>query len=177
MPRIRSVLIVDDDRAVLRSCERLLESERKIYTTTDPAHARTIVRSYEPDAAIVDLRLGEESGLDLIADLRKLHPGVKIALLSGYLSVTVAMAAVKAGAELVLSKPVGPREILRHLEESTSPEPDIHETPTLQRVEWEHMNRVVADADGNLSEAARRLGIYRNTLKRRLNKKPPKAGR
>ncbi len=177
MPRVRSVLIVDDDRTVLQSCERILKAERKVYATTDPAHARTLVRMHKPDAAIIDLRLGDESGLDLICDLRKLHPGVKIAMLSGYLSVTVTMAAVKAGAELVLSKPFGPREIIRHLEEGTSPEPDIYETPTLQRVEWEHINRVVADADGNLSEAARRLGIYRHTLQRRLNKKPPKAGR
>lgn len=176
MPRVRSVLIVDDDRTALQSCERSLKSERQVYVTTDPAHARTLARTHKPDAAIVDLRLGDESGLELIRGLRKLHPGVKIAMLSGYLSVTVTMA-VKAGAVLVLSKPIGPREIIRHLEEGTSPEPDIYATPTLQRVEWEHINRVVADADGNLSEAARRLGIYRHTLQRRLNKKPPKAGR
>ena len=137
----------------------------------------TLVRSFKPDAAIVDLRLGEESGIDLIRDLRRLHPDVKIALLSGYLSVTVTMAAVKAGAEVVLSKPVGAREIVRHLEEGTTPEPNIHETPSLERVEWEHINRVVADTKGNLSEAARRLGIYRQTLQRRLQRKPPKAGR
>jgi len=164
VPRVRSVLIVDDDRTALQSCERSLKSERQVYVTTDPAHARTLARTHKPDAAIVDLRLGDESGLELIRGLRKLHPGVKIAMLSGYLSVTVTMA-VKAGAVLVLSKPIGPRE------------PDIYATPTLQRVEWEHINRVVADADGNLSEAARRLGIYRHTLQRRLNKKPPKAGR
>jgi len=175
--RVRSVLIVDDDKTVLASCERSLKSERKVYTTTEPARARTLVRSFKPDAAIVDLRIGEESGIDLIRDLRRLHPDVKVALLSGYLSVTVTMAAVKAGAEVVLSKPVGAREIVRHLEEGTSPEPDIHETPTLERVEWEHMNRVVADTKGNLSEAARRLGIYRQTLQRRLHRKPPKAGR
>jgi two-component system, response regulator RegA len=66
---------------------------------------------------------------------------------------------------------------VRHLEEGTTPEPDIHETPSLERVEWEHINRVVADTKGNLSEAARRLGIYRQTLQRRLQRKPPKAGR
>jgi len=177
VPRVRSVLIVDDDKRVLHSCERSLKSERDVYVTTEPARARTLIRSYKPDAAIVDLRIGEESGIELIHDLRELHPGVKIALLSGYLSVTVTMAAVKAGAEVVLSKPVGAREIVRHLEEGTTPEPDIHETPTLERVEWEHINRVVADTGGNLSEAARRLGIYRQTLQRRLQRKPPKAGR
>ncbi|MFT3694754.1 MAG: response regulator [Kofleriaceae bacterium] len=178
VPRVRSVLIVDDDARVLRSCERSLKSDRKVYTTNDPSRALTLVRSYKPDAVIVDLRLGgQESGIDLIRALRQLHPDVKVALLSGYLSVTVTMAAVKAGAEVVLSKPVGAREIVRHLEEGTTPEPDIYETPTLERVEWEHINRVVADTSGNLSEAARRLGIYRQTLQRRLQRKPPKTGR
>ncbi len=177
MPRVRSVLIVDDDRTVLRSCERSLKSERKVYTAPDTASAIAVVRALKPDAAIVDLRIGDKSGLDLIRELLRLHPSLKIAMLSGYLSVAVTMAAVKAGAELVLSKPIGAREIIRYLEEGTAPEPDIYETPTLQRVEWEHINRVVADADGNLSEAARRLGIYRQTLQRRLHKKPPKAGK
>lgn len=154
-----------------------MKTDRKVYTTNDPSRALTLVRSYKPDAVIVDLRIGEESGIDLIRALRQLHPDVKVALLSGYLSVTVTMAAVKAGAEVVLSKPVGAREIVRHLEEGTTPEPDIYETPTLERVEWEHINRVVADTSGNLSEAARRLGIYRQTLQRRLQRKPPKTGR
>ena len=177
VPRVRSVLIVDDDKSVLQSCARSLKAERKVYTTSDPARARTLISSFKPDAAIIDLRIGTTSGLDLIRDLRRLHPDVKVALMSGYLSVTVTMAAVRAGADVVLSKPVGAREIVRHLEEGTTPEPDIHETPTLERVEWEHMNRVVADTKGNLSEAARRLGIYRQTLQRRLHRTPPKAGR
>ncbi|HEY0252494.1 MAG TPA: response regulator [Kofleriaceae bacterium] len=177
MPRVRSVLIMDDDKNVLRSCERSLKADRKIYVTNEPSRALTLVSSFKPDAAIVDLRIGDESGIDLIRALRELHPDVKIALLSGYLSVTVTMAAVKAGAEVVLSKPVGAREVVRHLEEGTTPEPNIRETPTLERVEWEHINRVVADAKGNLSEAARRLGIYRQTLQRRLQRKPPRAGR
>lgn len=174
MRAVRSVLIVDDDENVLGACERSLRREHEVYVTADPARARQIAKSFKPDAAIVDLRIGEESGIDLIRDLKRLHPDIRIALLSGYLSVTVTMAAVKAGAEVVLSKPIGAREIIRHLEEGSSPEHDIKETPTLERVQWEHISRVVADTNGNLTHAARQLGIGRQTLQRWLQRKSPK---
>jgi two-component system, response regulator RegA len=176
VPRsVRSVLIVDDDESVLGACARSLKrTEREVYTTTQPALARRMARQLKPDAAIVDLRLGEESGIDLIRDLKRLHPEIHIALLSGYLSVTAAMAAVKAGADVVLSKPIGAREIVRHIEEGTTPEADINETPTLERVQWEHISRVMADTNGKQGEAAKRLGIDRTTLQRWLKRKSPK---
>lgn len=168
------MLIVDDDESVLAACARSLKRERQVYATPDPARARQIAKSFKPDAAIVDLRIGDESGIDLIRDLKRLHPEILIALISGYLSVTVTMAAVRAGAEVVLSKPIGPKEIVRHIEEGTTPDPDINETPTLERVQWEHISRVVADTQGNLTHAARRLGIGRQTLQRWLQRKMPK---
>lgn len=168
------MLIVDDDESVLAACARSLKRDRQVYATGDPARARQIAKSFKPDAAIVDLRIGDESGIDLIRDLKRLHPEIQIALISGYLSVTVTMAAVRAGAEVVLSKPIGPREIVRHIEEGTMPDPDINETPTLERVQWEHISRVVADTQGNLTHAARRLGIGRQTLQRWLQRKMPK---
>ena len=171
------MLIVDDDQTILTSCARGLKRDREVYTTADPARAKQMARSLKPDAAIVDLRLGDVSGIDLIRDLKRLHPEMQIAMLSGYLSVTVTMAAVKAGAEVVLSKPIAPKEIVRHLEEGTSPEPDINETPTLERVQWEHVSRVLADTNGNQAQAARRLGIDRTTLKRWMKRKSPKDGR
>jgi two-component system response regulator RegA len=150
-----------------------LRRERKVYTADNALAARHIARSARPDAVIVDLRLGTGNGLDLIYDLKADRPEVRIALVSGYLSITIAMQAVKAGAETVLVKPISPKEIVRHIEEGTTPEGDINATPTLERVEWEHISRVVADTNGNISEAARRLGVYRQTLQRRL-RKPPK---
>ena len=168
------MLIVDDDQSVLGACERSLRREHEVYVTPDPARARQMARSFKPDAAIVDLRIGEESGIDLIRDLKRLHPEIAIALLSGYLSVTVTMAAVKAGADVVLAKPMGAREIVRHIEEGTTPDHDIKETPTLERVQWEHISRVVADTNGNLTHAARKLGIGRQTLQRWLQRKMPK---
>jgi two-component system response regulator RegA len=171
--RVRSVLVVDDDQSVLTACTRSLRRERKVYTADNALSARHIARSARPDAVIVDLRLGTGNGLDLIYDLKSDRPDVRVALVSGYLSITIAMQAVKAGAETVLVKPISPREIVRHIEEGTTPEGDVLATPTLERVEWEHISRVVADTNGNISEAARRLGVYRQTLQRRL-RKPPK---
>lgn len=171
--RVKSVLVVDDDESVLSACTRSLRRERKVYTADNALAARHIARQAKPDCVIVDLRLGNGNGLDLIYDLKADRPEVRIALVSGYLSITIAMQAVKAGAETVLVKPVSPKEIVRHIEEGTTPEGDIHTTPTLERVEWEHISRVVADTNGNISEAARRLGVYRQTLQRRL-RKPPK---
>jgi two-component system, response regulator RegA len=158
---------------VLAACTRSLRRERKVYTADNALAARHIARSQRPDVVIVDLRLGTGNGLDLIHDLKADRPEVRIALVSGYLSITIAMQAVKAGAETVLVKPISPKEIVRHIEEGTTPEGDINATPTLERVEWEHISRVVADTNGNISEAARRLGVYRQTLQRRL-RKPPK---
>jgi two-component system response regulator RegA len=171
--RVRSLLVVDDDESVLAACTRSLRRERKVYTADNALAARHIARSQRPDVVIVDLRLGTGNGLDLIYDLKADRPEVRIALVSGYLSITIAMQAVKAGAETVLVKPISPKEIVRHIEEGTTPEGDINATPTLERVEWEHISRVVADTNGNISEAARRRGVYRLTLQRRL-RKPPK---
>ena len=174
---VRSVLIVDDDRNLLAACARSLQRGRKVFIATNAATARKIARVETLDAAIVDLRLGMTTGIDLVRDLKREQPTMLIALVSGYLSVPAAMAAVRAGADAVLSKPISPRTIIRHLEDGTTPEPDLDYTPTLADVEWEHISRVLADTDGNISEAAHRLGLYRQTLQRRLRKKPPKAGR
>ena len=175
---IRSVLIVDDDRNLLSACARSLRRGRKVFIATNASTARKIARVRRTlDAAIADLRLGMTTGIDLVRELKREQPDMLIAMVSGYLSVAAAMAAVRAGADAVLSKPISPRAILRHLEAGTTPEPNLDETPTLARVEWEHISRVLADTDGNISEAAHRLGLYRQTLQRRLRKKPPKAGR
>jgi two-component system, response regulator RegA len=175
--RVSSVLVVDDDEAMLTACTRSLRRDRKVFTTDNAPAALHIARTERPDAAIVDLRLSRVpsgvNGIDLIEDLKRTRPDIKIALVSGYLSIAVAMQAVKAGADVVLVKPVSPREIVRHLEDGTTPRGNVHATPTLKRVEWEHITRVVADTQGNISEAARRLGVYRQTLQRRL-RKPPK---
>ena len=171
---IRTVLAVDDDEQILGGYRRGFGKERTVLTTADPATARQIARRERCDLAIVDLRLRGESGISLTRDLKADVPEMLIVLCSGYLSVEVAVAAVHAGADAVLFKPITPRDILRRVEEGPVLEPDLEDTPTLARAEWEHITRVLADCNGNISLAARRLGIYRSSLQRRLRKFAPR---
>ncbi|HWO19127.1 MAG TPA: response regulator [Kofleriaceae bacterium] len=171
---IRSVLAVDDDEQILGGYRRGFGKERTVLTTADPATARQIARRERCELAIVDLRLKGESGISLTRDLKVDVPEMLIVLCSGYLSVEVAVAAVHAGADAVLFKPITARDILRRVEEGTVVEPDLEDTPTLARAEWEHITRVLADCNGNISLAARRLGIYRSSLQRRLRKFAPR---
>ncbi|HWU89396.1 MAG TPA: response regulator [Kofleriaceae bacterium] len=171
---IRSVLAVDDDEHILAGYRRGFGRERTVFATTDPAAARAFVKDDGCDLAVVDLRLRGESGIALTRDLKRDCPDLLVALCSGYLSVEIAVAAMHAGADAVLFKPVTAREIIRRLEQGPAQEPDLDETPTLARAEWEHITRVLADCNGNVSAAARRLGIYRSSLQRRLRKFAPR---
>jgi len=160
----------------LAACKRSLGRERTVNTAFDAGMALQLARAHDFDLAIIDLRLGNESGITLVRDLKAERPDTTIAMVSGYLSVSSAVAAVRAGADLILFKPVTFREIVRRVEEGMpSLDPSIEETPTLARAEWEHITRVLADCNGNVSMAARRLGIHRQSLQRRLRKFPPRA--
>lgn len=171
---IRSVLVVDDDETILASWRRGAGPERTVWAATSADAARAIFQQQSPlDLAIVDLRIGDDSGIELVRELRDNAPELPIALCSGYLSVDVAVAAVRAGADIIAFKPITFREILQRLDEGAT-EPDIDDTPSLARAEWEHIMRVLSDCDGNVSAAARRLGIYRSSLQRRLRKYAPR---
>jgi two-component system response regulator RegA len=170
---LNNVLVVDDDERILGSWKRAAR-ERNVVTASDAVTARQLANSEKPDLAIVDLRLGNTSGIDLIRDLKRDLPDLMVVLCSGYLSVAAAVAAVRAGADIVVFKPITFREILQRIEERTE-EPDLEDTPTLARAEWEHIMRVLADCNGNVSMAARRLGIYRSSLQRRLRKYAPRS--
>jgi two-component system response regulator RegA len=170
---IRNVLVVDDDPMLLSAWKRMIVRERKTAgTASDTQTALELAAAQTFDLAIVDLRLGRSSGLDVISELRRAHPEMLIALCSGYLSVDTAVAGVHAGADVVVFKPLTFREVLHKLAEDEPP--DLDETPTLARAEWEHIMRVLADCDGNVSMAARRLGVYRSSLQRRLKKFAPR---
>lgn len=169
---INRVLVVDDDELTLAAFVRGDRDDLRILGAHDADEALQIAARERPDLAVVDLRLPHGSGIDLIHELKATRPGLVAVLLSGYLSVELTMAAVRAGAELVLFKPVTLTTILRRLEHPEE-EPEETETPTLARAEWEHISRVLADCNGNVSMAARRLGIYRSSLQRRLKKHAP----
>jgi two-component system response regulator RegA len=170
---LQNVLVVDDDERILGSWKRAAR-ERNVFTAIDAATARQLANTEKPDLAIVDLRLGNTSGIDLIRELKRDLPDLMVVLCSGYLSVAAAVAAVRAGADIVVFKPITFREILQRIEQNAE-EPDLEDTPTLARAEWEHIMRVLADCNGNVSMAARRLGIYRSSLQRRLRKYAPRS--
>ena len=106
----------------------------------------------------------------MVRELKAEMPGSRFALVSGYLTTDVTVAAVRAGADVVLTKPVTGTEIVRRLEDANTVPADEPSTPTLAQAESEHIARVMEDCNGNISEAARRLGIYRSSLQRRLRR-------
>jgi two-component system response regulator RegA len=171
---IRTVLVVDDDETIVGTWRRSAGPERTVVAATDEQSVRAAMDSHELDLAIVDLRIGATSGIDMVRVLRDQLPELPIALCSGYLSVDVTVAAVRAGADIIAFKPITFREVLQRLEDNESDTHDIDDTPTLARAEWEHIMRVLSDCEGNVSAAARRLGIYRSSLQRRLRKYAPR---
>src|SRR4051812_14953569 len=128
---IHRVLVVDDDESLLRSWRRRIGRPHSVFTATEPASALALARAHGPDLAIVDMRLGSSSGLDVVREIRRDHPNILIVLGSGYLSVATAVAAVRAGADHVVFKPFTFSEILRLIHQE--PEPDLDDTPTLAR--------------------------------------------
>jgi two-component system response regulator RegA len=173
---IETVLLVDDDPHLLngwkRSAARI--GGITVFEARDGDAALRLASNEDIDLAVVDLWLGKESGIELIRLLRKKDPDVKLALCSGYMSVATAVNAMRAGADTVLLKPVGFTEIVRRFEDPVKDHNEsIEPTPTLARAEWEHIMRVLADCNGNLTMAAERLAIARSTLQRRLRRLAP----
>jgi two-component system response regulator RegA len=165
-------LIVDDDERVTTAIARNLGPTRIVEVAHDPATAVALARRSRPDLIILDLRLGTMSGLEVIPILKSEAPDSFVALVSGYISIDITVMAVKAGADLVMAKPFTGKDLLRRIcEEVVVP---AEETPSLAQVESEHIARVLGDCGGNVSEAARRLGIYRSSLQRKLRKRDPR---
>jgi two-component system, response regulator RegA len=173
--RYEKVLVVDDDERLLASWKRSMGKQRNLLVASARDEAVKLAMEEQPELAVVDLRLGGESGIDVIRELKRVQPEIQIALCSGYLSVATAVVAVRAGADVVLFKPVSLKEVLRRFEKCEEEPANLDETPTLARAEWEHIMRVLADCNGNVSMAARKLGIYRSSLQRRLRKYAPRS--
>lgn len=171
------LLIVEDD-------ERLRERLARAFTTRgydvrqagDIAEARTLAEQDAPEFAVVDLRMPGGHGLDLIPELLAVDPATKIVVLTGYGSVATAIEAVRMGAVHYLTKPADADEIVAAFSrdrQARSGEATQLQPMSLDRVEWEHINRVLVDCDHNISAAARVLGIHRRSLQRKLAKYPP----
>ncbi len=170
------LLLVDDDAAFRQRLAVTLE--RKGFAVTAAAslaEARTIAKPLKPAFAIVDLRLEDGNGLDLVAELRALRPDVRIVMLTGYGNLATAVAAVKAGAVDYLAKPADPEDIVRALTAEPGEKPAAPPEPmSADRVRWEHIQRVYELCDRNVSETARRLKMHRRTLQRILAKRSPR---
>jgi two-component system response regulator RegA len=172
----RTLLIVDDDEPLRRRLQRAMEQRGYQVTTAESVAAGVAVASASaPAFAVVDLRLGDGSGLDIVAALRKARAGARIVVLTGYGNIATAVAAVKAGAVDYLPKPADADQIAAALEAGDRPLPPPPENPmSADRVRWEHIQRVYEQCDRNVSETARRLNMHRRTLQRILNKYAPR---
>ena len=173
-----SILLVDDETLFRERLGRAFEKrEYKVFLAANYDEAIQIVLQEKPEMAVVDMRMPGKSGLELIKDALAAHPHMQIVVLTGYGSIATATEAVKLGAVSYLPKPADVDDILNAFAQNT--ELDIPEkeedfqAPSLARLEWEHINRVLHDCRGNISAAAKRLGLHRRTLQRKLNKYPP----
>ncbi|WP_024892292.1 response regulator transcription factor [Luteimonas huabeiensis] len=169
-------LLVDDDALYLATLRRSLQRRGIECDTADSAAAAlAAARARPPDFALLDLKLGEDSGLALIAPLRAIRADMRILLVTGYASVATAVEAIKRGADDYLPKPASVEAILRALraEAAPPPEPEVADTMIpLHRLEWEHIQQALGETQGNISAAARLLGMHRRTLQRKLSKRP-----
>jgi two-component system response regulator RegA len=170
-----SILVVDDDDAFRKRLSRALSQrgyDVRVAANYDEAIASA--RDDSPQFAVVDLKMPGRSGLEVVRDLKAVDPMTKIVVLTGYGSIATAVDAVKLGATQYLPKPADADEILAALtrDEAEAPAQEFP-APSLARAEWEHIQRVLADSGGNVSEAARRLGMHRRSLQLKLRKNPP----
>ncbi len=175
-PDRRTILIVEDDdvlreRLVRAFTERGLEAKG----AANGEDAIASARADSPELALVDLRMPDRSGLDVVRELKSIDAATGIVVLTGYGSIATALEAVRLGATHYLTKPADADQILaafdRESRVDSAPSVDVA-TPSLARAEWEHIQRVLTDCNGNVSHAARLLGIHRRSLQRKLSKRP-----
>ena len=174
-----SILLVDDDEAFRKRLGRAFRDRGyDVLTAASYEEAIEAAHSESPQFALVDLRMVGRSGLELVRDLKAIDATTKIVVLTGYGSIATAVDAVKHGAVNYLPKPADADEILAAFERGDrdpfEKQPIDFEPATLARAEWEHIQRVLSDCNGNIREAARRLGIHRRSLQLKLHKYPPR---
>src|SRR5918993_1270178 len=165
-----------DDAPLRRSLQRALERrEFQVYSADSLKAGVNLAHSVKPDYAVVDLRLEDGSGIELVKRLRELHPKVRVVILTGYGNIATAVAAVKAGAVDYLAKPADADDVINALLATGSTLPPPPPNPmSADRVRWEHIQRVFEQCNRNVSETARRLNMHRRTLQRILNKRAPR---
>lgn len=172
----RTLLLVDDDEPFVKRLARAMERRGFLPETAESVAAgKAIAHSRPPAYAVVDLRLEDGNGLDVVEALRERRPDCRIVVLTGYGAIATAVAAVKIGAIDYLSKPADANDVTNALLAKGEVMPAPPENPmSADRVRWEHIQRVYEMCDRNVSETARRLSMHRRTLQRILAKRSPK---
>jgi len=169
------LIIIDDNETFAHVLSNaLIKQGYDTVYALNCTQALNLAQQTQPAYAIVDLRIGQESGLGLIQQLRSLNTDIHILILTGYASIATAVEAIKLGADYYLTKPASTREIIQALKKREA-DPNVAPSAnplSVKRMEWEHLQKVLLDHDGNISAAARALNMHRRTLQRKLAKKP-----
>jgi two-component system response regulator RegA len=176
MPPDKTLLVVDDDKPFLTRLARAMEARGfEVRTAESVAEGVDQVRRSAPGYAVVDLRLGDGTGLDVIQALHQARPEARAVVLTGYGNIATAVTAVKLGAIDYLAKPADADAVYGALVADNDPRTALPENPmSADRVRWEHIQRVFELCNRNVSETARRLNMHRRTLQRILAKRAPK---
>ena len=174
-----ALLLVDDDEVFReRLAQALRQRGQEVVTAADGDAAVRVAARGKLAAAVVDLRMPGMSGTELVPHLLRLQPELRVVVLTGYGSIASAVEAMRLGAHNYVSKPADADEVLAAVTGDArpvaTPPGAVAPPPTLARAEWEHIQRILADTGGNVSETARRLGITRRTLQLKLKKYPPR---
>lgn len=171
-----TLLLVDDDQSFRQRLELTLARRGyDVVAASSLAEARERAGRVRPTHAVLDMKLEDGTGLELVAELRDQRPDIRIVMLTGYGNLTTAVAAIKAGAVDYLAKPADPDDIIKALSAEGGAQPEPPEDPmSADRVRWEHIQRVYELCDRNVSETARRLKMHRRTLQRILAKRSPR---
>ncbi|HEX4937341.1 MAG TPA: response regulator [Candidatus Kapabacteria bacterium] len=177
MTTIPALLLIDDDSLFLQTLGRSLQRRgTEVATARDGTSALQILQHKRFDLILLDLNLDGESGLKLLQQILALQPDARVVMLTAYASVATAVDAIKRGAENYLCKPVTAADILALLQDDADNTTDtnpLQENPlSVDRLEWEHLQRVLLEHNGNISATARALNMHRRTLQRKLQKRP-----
>jgi two-component system response regulator RegA len=169
------LLLVDDDQTFCSVLKTALEKRNyEVLVAHNVKDGIAFAERYDPEYAVIDLRIGHESGLELVKKLISLDDNTQIVMLTGFASIATAVEAIKLGAIHYLTKPANADEIVNALHKNEGDSSvSISENPlSVKRLEWEHLQKVLMQHDGNISAAARALNMHRRTLQRKLDKRP-----
>ena len=173
-PASQTILLVDDDATLTQVLARAFRKRGfEVTEANNTEDALSAVEEQVFDRCVLDLKLAHESGLPLIPKLKQQLPQLDIVMLTGYSSINTAVEAIKLGASNYLCKPANADEILASFEAEPDADIEISNAPiSVNRLEWEHIQKVLAEHEGNVSATARALGMHRRTLQRKLQKRP-----